>query len=97
MMEKTKNKSINFKMMEDDINNTNRVVEKPITLVVEDFQNALVNVINESHLPFFIVENVVEKLLANVKNASIQQLEADKISYQNQLKEVENQGENKTE
>lgn len=96
-MEKTKNKSINFKMMEDDINNTNRVVEKPITLVVEDFQNALVNVINESHLPFFIVENVVEKLLANVKNASIQQLEADKISYQNQLKEVENQGENKTE
>ena len=81
MMEKTKNKSINFKMMEDDINNTNRVVEKPITLVVEHFQNALVNVINESHLPFFIVENVVEKLLANVKNASIQQLEADKISY----------------
>ena len=40
---------------------------------------------------------VVEKLLANVKNASIQQLEADKISYQNQLKEVENQGESKTE
>lgn len=88
-------KTMKFNLSEDG-ENFNRVVEKPITLVVEDFQNALVNVINESHLPFFIVENVVEKLLANVKNASIQQLEADKISYQNQLKEVENQGESKT-
>lgn len=96
-MEKQIQQTMKFKASESNPNEFERVIEKPITLIVEDFRNELVNVINESHLPFFVIEGVVEKLLTNIKNASVQQLEADKISYLNQLKEVENQPIEKSE
>ena len=89
-MEKQIQQTMKFNASESNPNEFERVIEKPITLIVEDFRN-------ESHLPFFVIEGVVEKLLTNIKNASIQQLEADKISYLNQLKEVENQTIEKTE
>lgn len=66
---------------------TNEIV-KPVTLVVEDLQNEILDKINESHLPYFIIETVLEKLLAGARNAAAQQLNADREQYNKAMEQV---------
>ena len=68
---------------------TNNETMKPITLIVEDFRNDLLNKINESHLPYFIIESVLEKLLEGARNAAITQLNIDRENYNKSLKQGE--------
>lgn len=59
---------------------------KPITLLREDFITSLVNLCNDSGLPFFIIEDALKGLIQETHAASQQQIEADKKRYQEQLK-----------
>ena len=66
---------------------TNEIV-KPVTLIVEDLQNEILDKINESHLPYFIIETVLEKLLVGARNAAEQQLNADREQYNKAMEKV---------
>ena len=58
---------------------------KPITLVRDEFIAKMVDLCNNSGLPFFIVEDVIKNLLQEIHNASLQQLEEDKKRYNAQV------------
>lgn len=63
-------------------------VLKPLTVMVDDFENGIIKQINDSRLPFFVVASSFEKILAGVKETAAQQLQADRAAYN---KELQNQ------
>lgn len=62
--------------------------EKPITIVREEFVNNLVELINSSGLPFFVVLDVLKSTEVEVKAAAAKQYEKDKLAYENEKDEV---------
>lgn len=62
---------------------------KPITIVRDEFIKNMVNLCNDSGLPFFIIEDVLKSLMQEIHSASLQQLEEDKQHYEASLKQVE--------
>ena len=59
----------------------NKILEKPITLVREDFINSIVDLCNDSGLPFFMIEDIMKDLIQKIHIAAQQQLEEDKKRY----------------
>lgn len=66
-------------------------MEKPLTLLAVDFENDLIDLINNSGLPAFIIKPMFEKMLVSIKQAERKQLEVDRESYNKSL-EVEVKG-----
>lgn len=62
-------------------------MEKPLLLVREEFMSNLADLINQSHLPFIIIEPILEKFLENARIGIKQQLSDEKIRYEKYLKE----------
>lgn len=60
-------------------------IPKPITMVHAEFMSELVRVVNESQLPFFIIENSLKEFIGELHEASVKQLDADKMKYNQQL------------
>lgn len=58
--------------------------KKPITVVREEFINNIVELCNNSGLPFFVIEDVLKNLIQETHIAAKQQLEEDKKRYQEQ-------------
>ena len=56
-------------------------INKPITLVREDFINGVARLINESGLPLFIVEDCLRQLTNGVSELARQQLEQHRQEY----------------
>lgn len=65
----------------------NKNIGKPITLVKEEFLTNLVDLCNNSGLPFFIIESVLKDFVQEVHVASQKQLEADRVQYNKALQE----------
>ena len=63
-------------------------IVKPITLIRQEFVDALVDEINNCPLPMFVIEPILQDLLDQVKVAAQKQYEADKTQYEAQLNEV---------
>lgn len=61
----------------------NEQFTKPITLVREDFIQNLVDLCNNSGLPFFMIEDIMKDLIQKIHLAAQQQLEEDRKKYQN--------------
>lgn len=61
----------------------NKILEKPITLIREDFIQNLVDLCNDSGLPFFMIEDIMKDLIQKIHLAAQQQLEEDRKKYQN--------------
>lgn len=61
-------------------------VIKPITLMREDFANQIVDLCNNSGLPYFCIESILKDIIQEVHQASIKQYESDKLRYENELK-----------
>ena len=61
----------------------NKTLEKPITLVREDFINNVVDLCNNSGLPFFMIEDIMKDLVQKIHFAAQQQLEEDRKKYNN--------------
>lgn len=61
-------------------------IMRPITLMREDFANQVVDLCNNSGLPYFCIESILKDVIQEVHQASIKQYESDKIRYENELK-----------
>lgn len=62
---------------------------KPITILRDEFIQNVVNLCNESGLPFFVIEDVLSDILKEIHGASIKQLEEDKKRYEAQIANTE--------
>lgn len=63
---------------------------KPITVKHEEFIDNLMNLINSSGLPFFVVESVLSNILRNVSALRQQQYENDLKRYEQMKDAIEN-------
>ena len=64
-------------------------IVKPITLIRQEFVEALVEEINNCQLPMFVIEPILQDLLNQVKTMAQKQYEVDKAQYEAQLNAVE--------
>ena len=62
-------------------------MNKPITIVYEDFKQNMINIINDSGLPMFMVEPVLQNCLSEVRAVMQRQQEMDKEQYEKSLQE----------
>lgn len=62
-------------------------MEKPLLLIREEFMSDLADLINQSRLPFIIIEPILEKFLENARVGIKQQLSNDKAQYEKYIKE----------
>mgnify|MGYP007056168032 CR=1 FL=1 len=70
------------------------IVMKPITIIREEFTNALAAMINESGLPAFVISEILSNTLNAVREAEMRQLASDKKYYEQALKEQEEKEKN---
>lgn len=61
-------------------------MNKPITVIYEDFKQELANLINNSGLPAFMIEPVLQNYLNETKVVMQKQYESDKAKYEEYLK-----------
>lgn len=66
-------------------------MNKPITVVYEEFKQELADIINNSGLKPFMIEFVLTSYLNEVKAASAMQYQHDKAQYEQQLKKEQSQ------
>lgn len=69
--------------------NKDKKTQKPITLLRNDFVTNIVELCNNSGLPFFAVEDVLKGLIQEVHTAAQQQLSEDTKRYQELIKKQE--------
>lgn len=65
-------------------------MNKPISIVREEFKNDLIDLINKSGLQMFIIEPILHSVLTEVRSVANAQLEMDKKRYNESLKVAEN-------
>ena len=72
-------------------------MDKPITIIIDEFKKKLADDMNGSNLPPFILETILKDLHQEVFMLSRRQLEEDKIRYKQSLesKPEENSESNK--
>ena len=62
-------------------------INKPMSMVKEEFTKTVVGAINTSELPLFVIESIMKELLMEVSVVAKQQAEAEKAQYEQMLKE----------
>ena len=62
-------------------------MDKPITIRYEEFKNELEELINDSRLPPFIIEIVMQEYLNEVHGCAVAQYQKDKSIYENRMNE----------
>lgn len=62
-------------------------LNKPITIVRAEFASNLINLINESQLPLFIIEPILRDVYLEVKSGAQKQYEQDVLNYNQLLKQ----------
>lgn len=68
-------------------------MEKPITLLREEFIKNITQTINTSGLPAFVIEPILSALTEEIKTVARRQYENDKLKYEQSLKKsTENEG-----
>lgn len=68
-------------------------MEKPTSVVYQEFRENLVRLINSSGLPAFIIEPVLKETLDEVIKIKQTQFEKDMIAWNESLREEENETE----
>ena len=63
-------------------------MNKPITIKREEFKECMTGIINDSGLPAFIIEPILQELLIEVKNAARMQYQHDLKQYEAYLQSV---------
>lgn len=64
-------------------------MNKPITIIREEVKQGIADIINNSGLPAFIIEPIIQEFLVEVKNVAKLQYERDLEQYNLQLKASE--------
>lgn len=62
-------------------------MNKPLSVIYEDFKIELADLINNSGLPAFIIEPVLQSYLTETRAIVKRQYEADKAQYEKSLNE----------
>lgn len=62
-------------------------MNKPSTIIYEEFKQELANLINRSGLPAFVIEPVLRDYLNDTRTAMQRQYQADKAAYEKALAE----------
>lgn len=65
-------------------------MERPLSVAREDFVNALVELVNNSGLPMFVVLDVMKAATEEVKEAAARQYEQEKLEYEKSKEEKKN-------
>lgn len=60
-------------------------MNKPLSVTYEEFKQNMLYVINNAGLPAFIVENVLQNYLVEIKSIAQQQYQSDMAEYQQSL------------
>ena len=76
----------------------NKVVipRKPTSIIIRETKDKLVEILNTSALPPFILEPMVKELYMEVANLSQQQYMQEKAEYEKALQNVETEASEKT-
>ena len=61
------------------------IIEKPITVVRQEFIDAIYNDINNCNLPLFIIEPILRDAYLEVKSLSQKQYEIEKAEYESKM------------
>lgn len=62
-------------------------MERPLSVAREDFVNSLVELVNNSGLPMFVVLDVLKSATEEVKDAAARQYEQEKMEYEKSKEE----------
>lgn len=62
-------------------------MNKPISMIIEEVKINIVNTVNESGLPPFILESILKDIYFETMNLSKQIAERDKAEYEKSLQE----------
>ena len=62
-------------------------IEKPTILKLKEFEEKVIELINNSNIPAFILKNPIEKILNQLQIIEQQELEKEIELYNQQLKE----------
>lgn len=68
-------------------------MEKPISVIYEEFKQDLASLINNSGLPAFVVEPVLQDYLSEIKAIKERQYQVEKAQYEESLKKETEQEE----
>lgn len=60
----------------------NEKIQKPITIVRQEFIDTISNNVNNCGLPLFVIEPILRDLYLEVKSLSYKQYEAEKAEYE---------------
>ena len=72
-------------------------MEKPITIIREEMRESFANIINSNtNVPAFIIVDILEKLLFELKEIEHTQLENDKRIYEKSLDDIQQEAIDKT-
>lgn len=63
-------------------------MEKPFSIRCEEFKQRLAYLINNSNLPVYVVELVLQNYLSEINNITKEQYNVDKELYEKSLREV---------
>ena len=62
-------------------------MDKPITLVMEETKLSIINIINDSKLPIYIIEPIIKGLYNEISQLSLQFSLSEKEKYQKSIEE----------
>lgn len=66
-------------------------MNKPFSIIYEEFKQDLANLINNSNLPISVIELILRDYLMEVSNIAKSQYQSDKTQYENFLKKENNE------
>lgn len=66
-------------------------MDKPATMLQREFKEKIIEAINGSKLPAFVLVPVLEQALAEVKDIEQKQYEADKAAYEQEDVNADNE------
>ena len=64
----------------------NEMIQKPLSVIRQEFIEQIVDDINNCGLPLFVIEPILQDVLNMVKATAQKQYETEKAQYEQQLK-----------
>lgn len=66
------------------------VINKPLTIARQEFLDNVIDLCNNSNLPYFCMEGILKDVISEIHQASVKQYEMDKTNYEAELKAASN-------
>lgn len=61
------------------------VINKPMTIARQEFIDNVIDLCNNSNLPYFCMEGILKDIILEIHQASVKQYEMDKDNYEAEL------------